>query len=166
MYVTNRVTRIRKPTSSEQWHFVSTEKNPEDSLCTTKKHTIWLKGPVFWARETCLQPETFGLIDPDSDTDVAHRFECFSRWKTVCQAIARLIHKVRSFIKNTNTKTAELTQAKTVIIKAAQRDVFPEEIKNLSKGVVVPKSSSLRKLSPLFGLSRWCAENGRMHALF
>lgn len=55
------------------------------------------------ARETCAQPETFVLIDPDSDTDVrpqiaafvtktaegelsSHRFECFSKWKTVCQA--------------------------------------------------------------------------------
>lgn len=163
---------------------MASENNPADNgtrpvPAAMLKHTTWLKGPVFLVKEACSQPETFALIEPDSDMDVrpqiaafltktakgelsSHRFERFSRWKTVCQATAKLIHKVRSFKKNTNTKTAEMTQAKTVIIKAAQRDVFPEEIKNLSKGVEVPKSSSLRKLSPFVDADGVLRVGGRM----
>lgn len=75
VYVINRVAHIRKSTGPEQWHFVSTEHNPavdrtRSVPAAMLKHIFWLKGPVFLARETCAQPETFVLIDPDSDKDV------------------------------------------------------------------------------------------------
>lgn len=51
VYVANRVARIRKSTSPENWHFVSTEHNPADhGTCpvpaATLKDTSWFKGPT------------------------------------------------------------------------------------------------------------------------
>ena len=56
VYVANRVARIRKSTSPEQWHFVSTEHNPADhgtrSVATAVlKDTNWFKGPAFLTRD-------------------------------------------------------------------------------------------------------------------
>lgn len=44
-------------------------------------------------------------------------------------------------MKSQNSKTDALTQAKLVIIRNAQHDVFAEEIKCLSRGEVIPKAS-------------------------
>lgn len=172
VYVANRVARIRKSRSPEQWHFVSTEHNPADHgtrsvPAVVLKETNWFKGPSFLSRDTCPQPETFELIEPDADVDIraqqvttfttkafegelsSHRFERFSSWKIINQAMAKLIDKARAHTKNLNSKTDALTQARLVIIRNAQHDVFAEEMKCLSKGDVISKSSPLRKLNPI-----------------
>ncbi|KAI4900718.1 hypothetical protein NFI96_009188 [Prochilodus magdalenae] len=184
VYVANRVARIRRSTSPEQWHFVSTEHNPADHgtrsvPAAVLKDTNWLKGPAFLYRDTCSQTETFALIDPDADEDVrpqpvtafttnaserelgSHRFERFSSWRTLSRAIAKLIHKVKSSLKSTNSKTDALTQAKLVIIRNAQH-VFAEECKCLSRGDVIPKSSPLRKLNPFVDADGLLRVGGRI----
>ncbi|XP_076832060.1 uncharacterized protein LOC143477359 [Brachyhypopomus gauderio] len=172
VYVANRVARIRRSTSPEQWQFVSTEHNPADHgtrsvPAAVLKDTSWLKGPAFLSRDTYSQPEAFDLIDPDADKDIrpqqvtaftvkvsegglgSHRFERFSSWKTLSRALAKLIHKVRSCLKCLDSKTDALTQAKLIIIRNAQHDAFAEEFKHVSRGDVLPKSSPLRKLNPV-----------------
>lgn len=56
----------------------------------------------------------------------------------------------------------ELTQAKTAIIKSTQQDAFSEEIKSLSKGDAVSKSSALRKLNPFVDTKGLLRVGGRM----
>lgn len=110
--------------------------------------------------------ETFELIDPNADVGKhpqvttftikvsqamlgSHQLKCFTSWKILSQAIAILIHKVRSCTKSSNGKTDELTQAKLAIIRATQHDALAEEMKLLYRGDGVPKSSPLRKLQPI-----------------
>ncbi|KAI4903063.1 hypothetical protein NFI96_009859 [Prochilodus magdalenae] len=183
VYVANKVARIRRSTSPEQWHFVSTEHNPADHgtrsvPAAVLKDTNWLKGPAFLYKDTSSQTETFALIDPDADEDVrsqpvtafttnasesvlgSHRFERFSSWRTLSRAIAKLI-QVKSSLKSTNSKTDALTQAKLVIIRNVQH-VFAEECKCLSRGDVIPKSSPLRKLNPFVDADGLLRVGGRI----
>ncbi|XP_034547118.1 uncharacterized protein LOC117818374 isoform X1 [Notolabrus celidotus] len=186
VYVTNRVARIRKSTRPEQWNFVSTENNPADhgtrSVSAAQlSHTNWFQGPTFLSRDTCLKQETFELVEPDADADIrplitafitkasvnrlgSRRFERFSSWKALCRATVQLIYKARSCSKNTNSKTEVWTQAKTVIIRSAQQDAFSEEIRSLSRGDVVSKSSTLRKLNPFVDAEGLLRVGGRMPA--
>lgn len=78
VYVANRVTRIRKSTQPEQWHFVSTDHNPADHgtrpvPASLLGQTNWVSGPSWLKRSdeaTLTQSESFELIDPESDADV------------------------------------------------------------------------------------------------
>ena len=185
VYVANRVARIRKSTSPEQWHFVSTEHNPADHgtrsvPAAVLKDTNWLTGPSFLSRDTSSQPETFELIHPDADVDIrpqqvtafttnaseselgSHRLERFSSWRTLSRAIAKLILKVRSCMKSPNSETDAQTQAKLVILRNAQHDAFAEEIKCLSRGDVIPKASPLRKLNPIVDADGLLRVGGRI----
>ena len=181
--VTNRVTRIRKSTSAEQWHFVSTEHNPADHgtrsvPAAMLKDTNWLKGPAFLAKDTP-PPEAFGLIDPEADIDIrpqvqafiikafecqlgSNRFERFSSWKSLSRAVTKLIHKARSYTKDSVNNKNEITQAKLIIVRNAQHDAFAEEMKCLSRGEVVPKSSLLRKLNPIVDADGLLRVGGRI----
>lgn len=140
------------------WHSLSTSSHVEQ--------LNWFTGPAFLARDTFSQPEAFELIDPEADVDIrpqiqvfttkaseselgSHRFERFSSWKSLIRAVTKLVHKARFCTKGSTSKADELTQAKLIIIRNALHDAFAEEMKCLSRGEVVPKSSPLRKLNPI-----------------
>ena len=183
VYATNRVTRIRKSTSPEQWHFVSTEHNAADHgtrsvPAAMLKDTNWLKGPAFLAKDTP-PPEAFGLIDPEADIDIrpqvqafiikafecqlgSNRFERFSSWKSLSRAVTKLIHKARSYTNDSINNMNEMTQAKLIIIRNAQHDAFAEAMKCLSRGEVVPKSSLMRKLNPIVDADGLLRVGGRI----
>ncbi|XP_076849002.1 uncharacterized protein LOC143497110 [Brachyhypopomus gauderio] len=117
LYVSNRVIRIRKSTQPDQWHYVSTERNPADHgtrpiPAALLQHTSWLSGPSF-LRHTDTGEEfnasCFELIEPEMDNEVrpqattyatkvagkylgSHRFNRFSTWKSLVRGIATLIH--------------------------------------------------------------------------
>lgn len=177
VYVANRVTRIRKSTQPEQWHFVSTDQNPAD--CATRPvpasllgQTNWFSGPL-WLKKgdktTTNQSESFKLIELDTDADVrplvstfatkasaaqlgSHRFSRFSSWKLLTHGMTKLIQKCRSCARapeNVIRKTEESMQAKNVIVKTVQQEIFHKEIQSLSKGEIVSKLSPLRKLDPI-----------------
>lgn len=177
VYVANRVTRIRKSSQPEQYHFVSTDQNPAGHgtrpvPAAPLGETNWVSGPSLLKKNdgvTLIQPESFELVDPDTDADVrpliatfatkasetllaSHRFKRFSGWKLLTHGIAKLIQKVRSYSKAPEggiPKADGLTQARTVIVQTVQQEAFKEEIKSLSKGEIVSKHCSLRKLDPI-----------------
>ncbi|XP_041432389.1 uncharacterized protein LOC121398035 [Xenopus laevis] len=116
VYVSNRVLRIRRSTSPQQWHYVPTQHNPADyatrsvAACHLKA-TTWFTGPAFLYRSTAcnIGCDTFELIDPDADEEIrpevsvlntvtsdrqleSHRFSRFSTWMSLVRAIAILIH--------------------------------------------------------------------------
>ncbi|XP_068120871.1 uncharacterized protein [Hyperolius riggenbachi] len=130
VYVNNRVLRIRKSTSPEQWHYVSTDNNPADHAtravaASHLKNTTWFTGPAFLCNSTPAvhQNNMFELVDEDSDTEIrpqvsalhtvtlfksfeSHRFKRFSTWKSLVRAITCLAHIARSF-QRTNSNDAK-----------------------------------------------------------
>lgn len=194
VYVANRVTRIRKSTYPEQWHYVSTDNNPADhgtrSLPATRlKHTNWFSGPAFLARagtEDVSQPAPLDLQDPDADSEIrpqvatfstkttetqsfSERFERFSSWKSLIRAVARIIQRAQLA---TSTRAAESESCKVdehkraviQVIKCVQHDVHREELGSLLKGAQVPKVSSLQKLNPIIAEDGLLRIGGRIAA--
>ncbi|KAK0132494.1 hypothetical protein N1851_032631 [Merluccius polli] len=110
-----------------------------------------------------LRPEVSALLTKVSGQQLdTTRFERFSSWSRLTRAVARLLHVARSFHKQTDDsvcagwhfckkglRTAELTKAEYVIIKAVQREVYSEEVECIEKKQDLPVGSSLRKLHPV-----------------
>lgn len=71
-------------------------------------------------------------------------------WKSLTWAVSNLIKKVKSVTETPNSDSSsgdESAQATTIIIKAAQQDVFIKEFQCLSKGDQIPRQSPLRKFT-------------------
>lgn len=176
VYVSNRITWIRKTSHPHQWYYINTEENRADHgtrpvAAAVLKSTNWFSGPSFLSKpqqEHATQTDNFELVHSGVDQEIrpevttistkvtesllgSHRFERFSTWKSLTRAVSRLIKKVQSVIKTPNSDSSrgdESAQATTIIIKAAQQDVFKKEVQCPSKGDQIPRQSLLRKLAP------------------
>ncbi|XP_062610035.1 uncharacterized protein LOC134271839 [Saccostrea cucullata] len=126
-YVSNRVCKILKRTSAEQWNYVPSSKNPAD--CATRENTSceqltsseWLQGPR-WLLEQCNDDETiedlqYPLIDAEDDKEIRPEVkvtkttvetskkpssltelcEKYSDWRTLIKSIAIFRHIVQTF---------------------------------------------------------------------
>lgn len=77
VYVSNRVERIRKFSSPEQWHYVPTNQNPADVATRSVPaallpNTSWLTGPKFLllpAKDTPVET-SYNLVDPEFDAEI------------------------------------------------------------------------------------------------
>ena len=185
VYVSNRVARIRRSSTPEQWHYVPTDTNPAD--CGTRSvpaihlpTTSWLSGPVFLSGiyTSSPEPDLYPLVEPDNDAEIrpvvsafmshsstsslgVRRFERFSSWTRLRRAVARLLHIIKSFHKDTTERVCKgwhycslllssdmLKQAAGVIIRSVQEDAYAEEFSCLKHDRRIPQESPLRKLDP------------------
>ena len=102
-------------------------------------------------------------------------FEQFSSLSRLTRAVAWLLHVARSFHKQTDDsvcpgwhfckkglKTADLTKAEYVIIKAVQSKVCAEEMECIEKKQDLLGSSSLRRLHPVMDEDRILRVGGRI----
>ncbi|XP_064469613.1 uncharacterized protein LOC135384337 [Ornithodoros turicata] len=76
-YVSNRVSRIRRSTKPEQWHYVPTGQNPGDHAtrpvtADALAGTTWLTRPKFLRECTDAQRQStaFPLFEPDQDKEI------------------------------------------------------------------------------------------------
>lgn len=172
MYVANRVNRIRKSSHPQQWQYVATEQNPADHATRPMsvdilKSSNWFSGPGFLKNNSKPpQSNSFDLVDPDLDVEVrakvavnytkategqfnSARFERFSSWKKLLQAIGKLIQVTRTYSKTHIGDVVDARwQAKTVVIRCVQQEFYGEELKCLEDGIQLSKKSQLRKLNP------------------
>jgi hypothetical protein len=123
VYVGNRVERIRRSFSPEQWHYVPTNCNPAD-LGTRSvdasllQDSVWITGPQFLYHvsppedvQTCLETkEACSTTDPEIRPEVTvkktevrtsgtlgtGRFSRFSKWSSLVRALSLLIKFIRS----------------------------------------------------------------------
>ncbi|KAJ8381227.1 hypothetical protein SKAU_G00020050 [Synaphobranchus kaupii] len=125
VYVSNRVTRIRRSTHPDQWSYVPTDQNPADHAtrylpAAQLQQSSWHSGPGFLTHnhtEETREPHVFTLVEPDADAEIrlevttlatrasdtrlgSQRSERFSSWRNLCNATARLIHVAASFKGN------------------------------------------------------------------
>lgn len=132
VHVANRVNRIRKTSCPQQWQYVATEQNPADHATRPTsvdilRNSDWFSGPEFL--KNCSEPPQsngFDLVDPELDVEVrpkvvvnytkategqfsSARFERFSSWKRLLQAITKLIQITRTFSKTHKVDAVELS---------------------------------------------------------
>ncbi|XP_048759507.2 uncharacterized protein LOC125669103 [Ostrea edulis] len=145
-YVSNRVAKIRQLSQPEQWTYVPTDKNPTD-LATRAipaadlQQSSWLLGPKqLLGKESIL--ESFELQNPEEDKENrpeivcaksiaskesllgTHRFESFSFWKRLVNAITYIkrILGARANLPKIDYLQIE-KEAENSIIKEAQKDM-------------------------------------------
>ena len=128
-YVANRVERIRKSSSPEEWRYVPTHLNPAD--CATRsvrakelESSTWLRGPRFLCdhdghnstSESQADPELFAN-DPEVRSEVkalatatqrstalgTTRFTRFSSWSSLIKGMSKLISAARSRTESKRT---------------------------------------------------------------
>ena len=191
VYVANKDQIIRSISDPSQWKYVETIHNPADIATrgTPAKQLVaspWFNGPEFLRNDysfptTNDHDVSFMSDDPEVRPEVSTysseaqrikslgsgRFNRFSRWSTLCRALANFIVKAkrvkarrqgenlstpntrrtRSNPPNfptskhslTNPSAKELNQAQNLMMKTAQADAFTPEIR------IIQQSKSLKK---------------------
>lgn len=171
-YVRNRVDRIRKSSSPEQWGYVPTAQNPADEptrsiSAGSLQESKWLNGPSgSFSRQAEESYQEFPLVDPDVDKEIrtlktdlvdhvaektrplSDHFEKFSTWKSLTRAFRTLIGFVRSKIATKSQSRTPEEDAKLTVIRVVQRDYFSKEIAAIRDKLPLPRSSTILELSP------------------
>ncbi|KAK0140804.1 hypothetical protein N1851_022207 [Merluccius polli] len=144
VYVANRVTRIRESTSNGTialYQHRTQPCRPRDSLSASshiERHQLVQRpSKVSWG-------QTDLNASPAGNHPVAPLPSTYTR------------------LKGLNQHYEEMTQAKLIITRNAQHDAFAVEMKCLSRGEVVPKSSPLRKLNPIVDADGLLRVGGRI----
>ncbi len=135
----------------------------------------------------------FDLVNPESDMEIrpevssfltqtqdrgltATRLQRFSCMRSLTRAIALLIHIARAYRHNKSSECKgwhycklprtpdELSQARYIIIRALQEDVFAKELTALELGRAVTKNSSLHQLRPVLEGDLICVGGRLKHA--
>lgn len=170
VFVGTRIAEIQELTDSQSWRYVTTYDNPADDLTRGKRlqdltvQSRWACGPPFlqlhrdqwpehpatscadFAEEqrkpiTCLAVSTDSISLPD-----AQQFTSFSE---LLEETARCLHGAAGDnLTSENYKEAEL-----ILLRAAQKDSFLNEIQCLTNGKPVHSSSRLFRLDPEFDKS-------------
>ncbi|XP_071100525.1 uncharacterized protein [Haliotis cracherodii] len=193
VYVSNRVAKIRKLSSSQQWNYVATDLNPSD--CATRSISANLVGNSSWLQGPSQLPEkdqhTEFSEDEENSTELltevtscvtsvvhkhekldSHRYEKFSNWKKLVEAIARL----RQLVRNHNCKTKRESKhvctgivgshaymaSEHFIIQQVQHEVYATEIDCIRSKSPLPKDSSIRTLNPVIDEEGMLRVGGRL----
>ncbi|KAK3742103.1 hypothetical protein QZH41_020261, partial [Actinostola sp. cb2023] len=191
-YVSNRVERIRRSSTPNQWRYVSTQVNPAD-LATRSvqasdlEDSTWHKGPKFLHNTDSAASTKEGEIaeiaadDPEVRLEVkvlltqaeactmlgSKRFSRFSQWSTLQAAIAKLITVAQSHskarIEYKDSPSQVKDQAKIAIIRSVQHGAFEREIDCLKRSQRLPKTSPMVKLSPVIDENGLLRIGGRLN---
>ena len=187
-FVRNRVTEIHTLTNPSNWKHISGKNNPADlltrgvSAAELINSSQWLQGPVELGvfdsnsenlHNEDIMAEMVRKVDPTLVSVQAHipidfkRFSHFPKLVKVMGWILRFVNNLKSSTHG-RSKTAQsldsddLEAAKICVFKTAQRESFADEIDHLREGRMVPKGSSLFKLSPFLDESGLLRVGGRL----
>ena len=194
-FLSGTIDCILNVSSREQWSYISTEANPADSdtRCLhagAMQKSTWLLGPtqlhVPFRDEDCRGD--FPLVNPHNDNEVrptlksmkvtvqcdsslSSRFEKFSSWRRLVEAVAFLQRKARLLKQKScaassaiMSKTVEsFKQAEDFVIKQVQHEQFFREIDCLKDGLPLPKNSRLLALTPFVDGSGIVRVGGRLN---
>lgn len=166
-FVANRVQRIHRTTTPQQWRYIPSDENPADyasrglsvnDLVTSS----WFRGPKFLWEQQIPPSVNVNTQLPIGDPEVkkaqslntkAIQYPCLSTcltklssWSKVIQAVARLLRRVRKNKSGDHSTVAEREDAKCIIIKDLQSQMYAEEIALLLKGKHLPRSNRLYNL--------------------
>uniref|UniRef100_T1ILW5 Uncharacterized protein n=1 Tax=Strigamia maritima TaxID=126957 RepID=T1ILW5_STRMM len=162
-YVTNRVFEIRSLTSTEQWFYIPTAKNPADLLTRFERsselltNTLWSEGPgntqeIQYKEDQLPDPEeerksqknVVGMITEAMGFESEiERFSDFRRMLRVFTWVRRWKTKRKEEIA-----LCELNETEHCLILQSQHHWFAMEFKSLLKDEAIPKTSKIAKYRP------------------
>ncbi|XP_062541022.1 uncharacterized protein LOC134209057 [Armigeres subalbatus] len=186
-FIGNRTAEIQQLTHGHSWNHVSGNENPADHVSRGMLpkeligNTIWGSGPSWlsrgkndWPKKSNVVPSE-DLLERRKSVFVAqtgsdhnflfYRYSSFQRLVRITALLLRFKNQCqRKFAPSPNTFVSvhELEQAKEVLSRVAQQEVFTEELKDLAKNRPVSKRSPLRLLHPFLDENSLIRLRGRL----
>ncbi|XP_018375251.1 PREDICTED: uncharacterized protein LOC108769020 [Trachymyrmex cornetzi] len=172
-----------------EWRFVSGQDNPADVATRgltpsqllncpswwngphwlSQASTSWPHGPIPSSQEGNLEErpaQTHSILaSPDKEWDLLLRYSNLMklfRITAICQRAVSKFRKIPLMTFSPSLTTEELNTAKIFWVKVTQQLFFPTEIKVLSKGQQIPRSSPLIRLTPFLDSSGLLRVGGRL----
>ncbi|XP_055633327.1 uncharacterized protein LOC129773709 [Toxorhynchites rutilus septentrionalis] len=177
IFVANRVSEIQHITKDGCWNHVAGENNPADIIsrgmipAQLQYQSVWFEGPLWLRFDRSLWPistDTMSegdeaLLKERSTTTLATHNQSTNELillRSSFPELVRLIALIRRFILNAKTKERNsryiglLTHTKhedalQVLIRLAQRESFPTELRDLSHARSINQSSKITSLNPI-----------------
>ena len=168
IFVGTRVAEIQELTSPRAWRYVDSARNPADDITRGKtlrdlvEPNRWSQGPQFllqhqdeWPVKPNSEPDddnaelrksTFcGVTSTTTSTQDTETKQC-DTWKALLEAT---VQELQGAAGQSGSCTAEdYRKAEVLVLKQAQRDSFPDELRLLKAGKPLSSSSRLLTLSP------------------
>ncbi|XP_070855166.1 uncharacterized protein [Drosophila suzukii] len=175
-FVGNRVAEILESSKVSQWRWVPTADNAADDATRSQNkadlspESRWLSGPAFlrqpasgWpapeegtkrvpdAPDEEEMPGEFALVAADEFATPFQRFSSFSRLVRTTAWVsrfARWCRKQRSEIEEYGLTASECEATENLLVRQAQLESFPDEMRSAGCGKDVASSSEIRGLAP------------------
>ena len=183
-YVSNRVDRILRRSSSDQWSYVTSKENPADhgtrGLQTVQQlEDDWLTGPAFLRSCLTQDEEDHPLVNPDDDKEIRVEVnklvvseglavfrditERISSWESLISFVATMKKAVRrrNSCKDVDGRTLK-QDAELFLLKLTQRMSFADELRALKSGESIGKDSPVASLSPYLDADDLLRVGGRL----
>ncbi|XP_043064089.1 uncharacterized protein LOC122320078 [Drosophila ficusphila] len=191
-FVGNRVAEILESSKVSQWRWVPTADNAADDATRSQNkadlspESRWLSGPAFlrqpargWpapeegtervpdAPDEEEMPSEFALVATNEFAIPFHRFSSFSRLvRTTAWVLrfARWCRKQRSELEEYGLTATECEAAENMLVRQAQLESFPKEMRSAECGKGVASSSEIRGLAPYVDEHGVLRAHGRVDA--
>lgn len=190
-FVGNRINRIRELTAPEQWRHVRSADNPADlvsrglNAIQLRSSELWWQGPTWLSKPDIEWPklklEKISNLPDCKPRNVTISLSTldqsiFLKYSNVMFLI-RVIGYCLRFIDNCKRTKAtrllhkklslsEIEVSKRTLIKLAQADAFPNEIKSLKSALEINKNSKLLSLNPFLDINGIIRVGGRLNKAF
>ncbi|XP_031348317.1 uncharacterized protein LOC116174520 [Photinus pyralis] len=181
-YVANRVSEIQTCTNINDWHHIKSADNPADLISRGLKpqslldSRLWWKGPHFLSSNKELPTDTFKMLNNVTDAKrvtftTTIEYDIFSKissLRTLINVSAycyRFYDNTKKILINKNSLHIDPTEREEVLkklIKVAQSQSFPTEIKSLLKNYALKPNSVLLCLKPFIDKDGLLRVGGRL----
>ncbi|XP_058508983.1 uncharacterized protein LOC131475122 [Solea solea] len=170
VFVGTRVAEIQNLTEVSHWRYVDSANNPADDI--TRGKTLkelsrphrWHQGPDFLHYAEDHWPTSPSSYLETDDSELRKSSFCghvtvdtclqlpdvsqFSTWKDLMQTTARSLHGAADPNSDSPSEAADYIKAENLLLRRAQLESFPEEVKALISDRPLPATSRLGSLSP------------------
>nr|XP_041631503.1 uncharacterized protein LOC121502341 [Drosophila kikkawai] len=191
-FVGNRVAEILESSEVSQWRWVPTADNAADDATRSQNkadlspESRWLSGPAFlrqpasgWpvpeegtervpdASDDEEMPSEFALVATNEFVIPFQRFSSFSRLvRTTAWVLrfARWCRRQRSELEEYGLTAKECEAAENLLVRQAQLESFPDEMRSAKHGKEVASSSEIRGLAPYMDEHGVLRVHGRVDA--
>ncbi|XP_058789685.1 uncharacterized protein LOC131663342 [Phymastichus coffea] len=174
-FVANRVSLIQTELPSVTWDHVPTKQNPADiasrgaTPIELKLLDLWWQGPPWLASHSQTWPQPLETVQvlhtkPRNDEpEVLSRYSTLTRLtRVIAWCLQYMRCKAQEGLYTPFLSTAELDNARQVILKLAQSHAFAREIELLRNGKGLPKWHALHSLRPFLDSDGVLRVGGRL----
>ncbi|XP_030386687.1 uncharacterized protein LOC115633383 [Scaptodrosophila lebanonensis] len=176
-YVAHRVTEILSISHADQWRWVPSAENPADTATRQvavpkiNHNSMWLTGPEFLKKSSNQWPKTIsepqsGILEEEIETKTVLscqvsepivKFIKFSSLSRLIRVFAWVLRAKHNLVYRTSMKkseripplsSTELVDAENMLCKIVQQEVYSDEVSTLRQKQLLPKTSSIYRLSP------------------